>query len=196
MASVKRADNDGGRGGKNVLAPQLKRLSPAGFGELFLGVNHASGVAKTGRPRHVLLHHLLRLLRAPVRVRLSRAPRQHQELRQMSLLCPVREAPPRLCRPQIRRTVPAGIDSNSGSGLTLRHASLRSIPDCHNVRPGPGGRCACRPGVSPAAIRGDGAGTASPPCGAGRIAAASPIAPRRTRQAQRGAYRSFKNVAM
>jgi hypothetical protein len=32
-----------------------------------------------------------------------------------------------------------------------------------------------RPGVTPAAIRGDGAGTRSPPYGAGRVAAASPV---------------------
>jgi len=41
------------------------------------------------------------------------------------------------------------------------------------------GEGACRPGVTPAAIRCDGARTASPPCGAGRIAAASPVASRR-----------------
>jgi len=41
-----------------------------------------------------------------------------------------------------------------------------------------------RPGVTPAAIRGDGAGTRSPPYGAGRVAAASPVTSRPTRQAR------------
>src|SRR2546422_11350631 len=45
-------------------------------------------------------------------------------------------------------------------------------------------RRAYRPGVTPAAIRGDGAGTRSPPCGAGRAAAASPVASGTTRQAR------------
>jgi len=45
-------------------------------------------------------------------------------------------------------------------------------------------RRACRPGVTPAAIRGDGARTPSPPCGAGRAAAASPVTSWPTRQAR------------
>src|SRR5262249_2236216 len=46
------------------------------------------------------------------------------------------------------------------------------------------GEGARRPDVPPAAIRGDGAGTSSPPCGAGRAAPASPVA-RATRRAPR-----------